>query len=536
MSISRPDSILHPNIESFISDFIANNGNISQMISDLVDNYRGYLHLIDALSVVSNSIGINFKEDFEEFLISRILFSFDPNVSNEKFDENNPPDWTNNLLENDFILKLILELTEKFSNSKLLKYMFESICKNKPYLVSKFPRCLCNYDCFVSVLNAKYSLLCDQGNNVEENQKDILNLFITDDLTLFYFTQLIDTNKNIKLINKIQKLLESNQKLLQLFRIILLKKDGANDSLINILLNHVEMNSKMMDIILEIKNPSLFLKEMITSRLNEELFNKNHTKEMILKMIHVLIDLSNSNANNYFFFTAIQYINEWKLDLTCYLTYVLYSIKFHFFAEALIPTLRNYVIKSLSHPAHSPNIDSPIKQILCEISFHHTDLIPHILEMIKFGVKSKRVFSTYFDLLSDLFDVLTFIFFLGDFPIEVIKIFTDESDNDPCKRNSLISILRSINPPYSKEFLHEMLLCISSPNINCLFFPKGKKIVGLNVKPLEALLFFLEQLNRDEKSETFPKDAGLFDNIRREARRITEVAKNKTQHTLMSFF
>lgn len=531
----HPDTILHPNIEGIISDFISKDGNIPQMISELVDNYRGYLHLIDALGTVTNSLGGNFKEDFEDFLISNILSCFNSNVSNEKFNENNPPDWINDFLENDFMFKLVLALIEKFSNSNLLKYMFDNICKNKPSSVSNFPKCLCKYDCFISVLKARYFLLCNHVD-VSENQAFLLNLFITDDLTLFYIAQHIDTNKNIKLINKIQKLLEPNQEMLKYFKLILLKLEKCDESLIDILLNHNEIKSEMINVILEVNDPSNFLKEIIISRLNNQIFNRNLSKEMVLKIIHMLIKLTNSNANNYFILTAIQYIKEWKLDLTCYLTYVLYSIQFHFFSEALMPVLRNYVIKSSAHPSRSHNIASPIKQILCEIAFHHKDLIPQILEMIKYGVKSKREFPTYSDLLSDLFDVLSFIFFLGDYSLDVIKIFADKSDNDTTKRNPFISILRSVRPPYSKEFLHEMLLCISSPNINSLFFPKEKKIAGMNVKPLEALLYFLEQLNRDENTETFKNDAYIFDNIRREARRITEIAKNKTQHTLNCYF
>ncbi|KAH0785980.1 hypothetical protein GPJ56_010114 [Histomonas meleagridis] len=433
-----------------------------------------------------------------------------------------------------FIPSLILELIKKNPTSRFLNHSFEKICISTPHLVKRFPPCTANFEAFISVLRTCIML----ANSVESNSQNlekIISILICDDLTVFFTAQHIDRNNNLPLIHIIQKSLSDQPALHRLFQNSLLRLEGCLDEDISILFHNDLITPESIDRLVQIPNPSAYLQELILFRLESDLFNPKLPEPTLRKLIESLVCLTNSDANLEFIMIAANYIKIWKVDLAVYLTHVTYSIQFHFFSEALISKLRYFVVKGTNHSAHSPNFPSPIRQILCEISYQHHDLIPQIVDMIKDAVVSKRQFSTYFDLIADLFNVLSYIFGLG-FPIQVLQVFARKSDNDSCKRNALVNMLRSCSPPYTQEFLHEMLECLTSEYVKPLFFPKNKGSNTINVKPLEALLFFVEQLNRDENTRTLQKDAYVYDDLRREARRLVEIGKNRTQHTLNCFF
>ena len=78
--LQQPDVIVNPNVQSYIENFIAHNGNQSEMIAILADNYQVRLHQIDAYDSILKKMGFNVLGDFESFITKKVMQSFNPSI------------------------------------------------------------------------------------------------------------------------------------------------------------------------------------------------------------------------------------------------------------------------------------------------------------------------------------------------------------------------------------------------------------------------------------------------------------------------
>jgi hypothetical protein len=269
-------------------------------------------------------------------------------------------------------------------------------------------------------------------------------------------------------------------------------------------------------------------------RLIADLFDRD--PEYVRAIVSVLVEITQCVCNIDFVVAAVQFVNTWDLGTQNHLSIVLAAVETRFFVTGLMPILSRQVhsadfFKTMDTPP------SAERQILCEIAYRHEDLIPVVFEMAADAIMHCPRACSIDDALLDLYEICFYLFRLGQHLEFLQLIATPTPSNDQyLKRKFLVILMGIVRPPFSKEFLRQLLDCLCQPPIKSLFFPeRGKPVPAFMVTALETLARFAEQLNRNEETRSFQEDVGRFDELRRDARRTLEVAKGVAQHSIRAF-
>jgi hypothetical protein len=179
--------------------------------------------------------------------------------------------------------------------------------------------------------------------------------------------------------------------------------------------------------------------------------------------------------------------------------------------------------------------------MLCEIAFHHETLIPDVFKVASWCILQAQLSEQQArdDVLQDCWDICYYLSLLNDNPtkLDFVRLLGTETpfNDDHLKRKFLIYLMRNACPPFTQEFLTEMLACLSKPIVRKLFFPeRGHPLPAVFQSGLEMICRFTEQLNRDYATSTYAKDVKPYDELRREARQRLDAAKG-SQYLLRSF-
>jgi hypothetical protein len=211
-------------------------------------------------------------------------------------------------------------------------------------------------------------------------------------------------------------------------------------------------------------------------------------------------------------------------------------VQTRFFAIALLPILDRQ-LKSDEYFSQWEALPSPERLIMSEIAYNHRDLIPHLFKLASDAIKHIPITRSVDNALLDLYEICFYLFRLGHHLEFLELIGTPTPANDQyLKRKFLVTIMSTVKPPFSKEFLRQMLECLLRPPIKSLFFPDKQKVLpAMLISALDTVARFTEQINRNEATRTYESDAAKFDELRREARRAVEIAKGVSQRTILSY-
>jgi hypothetical protein len=184
-------------------------------------------------------------------------------------------------------------------------------------------------------------------------------------------------------------------------------------------------------------------------------------------------------------------------------------------------------------------VPTPERRILCEIAYQHRDMTAAVFRIGAGEVEPRESASSQNapQVASEGYEICFFAFRLGQ-TLDFLRLVARADTGEPAlKRRFLLYILRDSKPPFSQAFLAEMLVTLSAPNVRALFVPEaGRQAAPAMTQALTVLLQFVEQLNKGEGTRTRECDVRPYDELRKELRRVHDLAKGTGQMTLRGFW
>jgi hypothetical protein len=256
-----------------------------------------------------------------------------------------------------------------------------------------------------------------------------------------------------------------------------------------------------------------------------------------LPIVRELIALTGSDINLEFVVCALRHASQWRFALEMDLSFVLYACKARFFAHAILTRIEQRFERNVAFSAgDSP--PTPERRILCEIAFQHRGMCTAVFRIAEAEVtkRSSSAGQNSSLAISEAFKVCFFAFRLGR-AIEFVRLLGAERAGEPSlRRKFILDVLRDSRPPFSREFLSELLAVLTAPGVRALFFPEvGRQVVGAQVSALGVMVQFIQGLNRSEETRTEDRDARAYDDLRKRAQRALDLSRGTGQPTLRSF-
>ena len=527
--LSEQDSILRPDIETIIQEYIKTGGDISSLIELISQGYSGLPHKIIILGKILEAFGVPFQSTFESCMREWIVTNFNPKAFERYMvDIASFPDWALNMCNYPFWATVIIELMKKYPSSSFVSYLFFHSCSKNPSLIKSFPAFITNFECFEPPYQYYLNLLQEQ-DEVDPNSSEFQSFFsiiTTDDIILGYFSLSLDINIHQSIIHYFLEHLSPPQA--TLFLNLLLSKYNVPYKLRTFLCpqNSINSNSQTIQVfefdreLLEIIPPSCennsFITEICVKKLCPLLFDLEIDLPDSLQISSILSTITeNVDVTN-----AVENVRN---NLYNFQTYpILFdAIQVPFFTYSFLPLLINR-INSLTFYQDNSQSDSPESILLGEIGYYYPQLRSQIANGVINALKLSRPDQPTFHLSrlqSDLFNILYYLMKLG---YDCFSVFIEQNINSDLRKQYLSNILNEIIPPFNKKWLHHLRLLFEYKN--GIVFPSNiyEKATGGTLALLRNVVIFIQKLNKQPGTETSHEDIGPFDLIRRRAQDIID--------------
>lgn len=540
--LAKPDAIMHPDVQNYIDQYLSTDGNTRRMIALLADGYQGRLHQIDALGHILQKIGVDFRDEFESFLLRKVIHSFNPGMADSAFEANGPAEWIMDLAKSQFWSTVIVELSRKYPTCAFLCYTLDQVCQLNPRFVKFLPACRVTYPSFSRVLRDRLADAMRCSSNSDRGVHELIEILATDDRTIAEAALFLDQERDISLIHAIESFLESRPNLSVIFKRLLFKRSGFSHRVISELLAPPEFNSSMELVKRLVESGkwarmSLYVMDTIVKRLMS-LAVSEEDEDKVVEIMQCLCDMTGADGDPRLLADAAVRWRKHDVDSFGSVSILAYASQRRFFGAFLAAEL---AIK-VDSPAFfglgqtRPSSDSVL---LREIAYHHADLIPFVFQIVEKAIRTEKkiVGGELHLMMEELYDMGFYLFSLGQ-SIEFVRLLavrTPDSHNH-AKRKALIDVMRSVAPPFSRRFLTEMLKCLTAPHVKSIFFPASQKMQSSYLTSLEVLVMFCGQLNQNDDTRTSASEALAYEQLRNQAREILFQAKTKKQATIDSFF
>ena len=534
--LAKPDAIMHPDIQSHIDEYLATDGNTGRMIALLSEGYQGRLHQIDALGHILQKMGVNFMDELESYILRKVVHSFNPGMADSAFELRGAPDWVSGLAGSRFWATIVVELSRRYPTCKFLCHCLNEVCRVNPRFVKFLPPFRIGYESFVHVLRdrCRDAMLCSSPD--DKSVIELIQILTTDDRTLAEAAMILDQERDISLIHGIEKFLTDRPEMSRLFRSFLLQKDGVDPEIISFLMSpDVEFES-IMDLE-SLAGHSLYVLDMAVKKMMHIALTETDRRK-VADVMQWILDATGCEGDPQILAKAAECWRNHKYFDSADLSIVIYAVKRRFFATAILPAL-DQMVSSNSYFGLGVSPPSCESIILQEIAYQYEDLVPYVFGIVERALfcEKKLVGGALGFLLEDLYNLGYYLFCLGS-SIEFIRLLskqTPEVQNFQ-KKAVLIKIMRSVSPPFSRQFLTEMLNCLTTPHVKRLFFPRGQNASGVAyVTGLEVIAKFCGQLNESDDTRTSPSEAHKYEELRNHAREVIYQSKQYKQPSLEAY-
>lgn len=538
--LQQPDVILDPDIQTYIAKYLGHNGNTTEMISMLAENYNGRLHQIDAFNVILQKLGVGVQYSFESFITRKLIESFNPSIVDSIYETETTKEWIDKLVTSRFWASFIVELSRRFPSSRFVMEALNKLCVTSPWWVTYLPPRRVEHDSYSRVIAEKLREIQGCTSVNDEQVVDLFKIAATDDLTLVDFILRLDFTRDMAILHGLQDFLIDNEHMRNLFWACVLKLSDYNASDIQ----YIEYTGPASEYVIEklhdMTHSNPFIADVAVRKLMGFALvegNEGFAEGIIQKLMETA---GETEADPKFVVRAAKYWRTWDIRVMNERSTILYALKLRFFAVSILPYLNKRVN---SGGFYAGNILPPSAEgeFLIEIAYQHPDLLPSVFKVIETAVKTNKkiVGSALDNLLIDLYTIGMTLFKLGC-SIEFVRLLGADTprEHNFSKRKKLMEIMRIVEPPYSCEFMHEMIIVLTKPAIRALFFPDKSNVetTASYKQPLEVLIKFCSQMNNDPGTETSEEDAQKYASLCAQARDKLLLVKGTTQRPLDTYF
>ena len=538
--LAKPDAIMHPDIQSHIDEYLATDGNTGRMIALLAEGYHGRVHQIDALGHILQKMGVNFMEELESFILRKVVHGFNPGIADSSFESRGAPDWVSGLAGSRFWATIVVELSRRYPTCKFLCHCLNEVCRVNPRFVKFLPPFRIGYESFAHVLRdrCRDAMLCSSPD--DKSVMELIQILTTDDRTLAEAAMLLDQERDISLIHAIEKFLTDRPEMNRLFRSFLLRKDGVDPEAISFLMtpDSLETEFEPTRDLQSLAGHSLYVLDVAVKKLMRIALTETD-QQKVADVMQCILDATGCDGDPQILAKAAECWRIRKYSDSSEQSMIIYAVKRRFFATAILPAL-DQMVSSNSYFGLGVSPPSCESRILQEIAYQHEDLVPYVFGILERALSSEKklVGGALGFLFEDLYALGYYLFCLGH-SIEFIRLLskkTREAHNFQ-KKAVLVKIMRTVLPPFSRQFLTEMLNCLTTPHVKALFFPRGQNPSGVAyVTGLEVIVKFCGQINENDETRTSPSEAHKYEQLRNHARELIYLSKQYKQPSLEAYW
>jgi hypothetical protein len=327
--------------------------------------------------------------------------------------------------------------------------------------------------------------------------------------------------------------LSKSPSMFRFFNKLLMHLEHCNPSQFELLNNDGPIRPSDVPTLSLLASGSNFLREKVVRRLNQAMLHSDDPTAIVTE----LISITGSDIEVEFVVRALAFANPWRFTLDGDLSFVLYCCKARFFAHAILMKIERRFNNNIAF-SEGESAPTPERRILCEIAYQHRDMTSAVFRIASSEISKRSRSSAQNDALavSEVLEVCFFTFRLGR-GIEFVRLLGRDRLGEPAlRRKFILYVLRDSRPPFSPEFLSELLAVLTKPMIKALFFPEmGRQATGALAAALGVLVQFTECLNRDNGTRTKECDARPYNELRKQAQRALDLARGTGQPTIRSF-
>ena len=521
--LKEPDAILHPKIESYIEEYINEDGDTNDLIDFLSNGYSGNLHKIDIIGSVMKNHGYNFQERFNSFIIKRIIQLFETSKFDQLVEyESAIPPWIYEMINNPAWSQTILSLAKKYTKSKFANFCFTKLCEAHPENVSSLQPVFHKFGQFQSVFQYYFT------NFSAENKKRFLSIVTTDMRTLMYVALCLDRNSHVKLIQEIEILLNSKPPMLFFFQRTLMRLDQWDDDGIQAYFGKILLTPRHIALFNDYALYSNYSRSLAYRKLTSSLLDPNVDELTTNKILTSLSNLNDQSQDFQKCLKGVMVLKKWRFKSKDDIWYALNSCKEYFVASNVLIKIDSLMReKKVIVPESIASITDkePVVEILKEIFYWQHSLRERVFTRFTRLFLIDNQSNSRF--LNDLYDSLQFYFDNG-MCINVLNILKrpDITMDVARERKFFMVLLPRLRAPYSDEFIKELSFTLDSKKVRLCFFPApGKQASPSNISALKTLINFIEFANRQNACKGLSREASILDDLRSAASKVVNTIR-----------
>ena len=480
------DSLLHPDIENKVFEFMENDGSEYQLKKTLVDNYKGTLHKIDLLCHVFKDSKYDIASKYDNFIVNICSKKFKPEVFEKALEKD--PDLVEKVISTQCGCDIIVDLSGKYLSSRFVNMCMDRVCLEHPQRVKYLTRQYSKFNHFDPLIRYKIE-------HSSCKSADLASFLATDARSILEAAMMLDRNTNVNMFKLIEKeILRYKDSLYWFFLRILMKFDGWSETCMGAFMGEVKLNKSIISQFHSLCEKSRISKELIYRKLISILLNPKFDDSISESVISILCGdhIDSSDVPKYVL--GISYVKEWKYDEREKLPYTLYALKNYIFAKCILKFVKGKIESSnFLKSDYYPEMN-----ILLEIAYLHPSLRNKVFDiyvLLMNNCSTKPYIDTIYDNLID------WIYFGMHKSVFAALKSKDSKTDHFTKRKFLKYFVQQINTKSlstESEFVIDLLNLLNSKSIREIIFTQDYKTLSVK-ELLITLKYFLEELNKNNR-------------------------------------